>query len=78
MTPRQFGPMTRIPLARASVTSSRCAASPSGPVSAKPLDTTTRPRTPFWVHCSTTSRTVLAGVATTARSTSSGMSSTVA
>src|SRR5207247_8310827 len=45
---------------------------PQGPVSAKPPETTTRPRTPLTAHCVTTSSTAKAGTHTTARSTCCG------
>ena len=47
-------------------------ARPSLPVSPKPADTTIAPLTPALAHSSRTSGTVVAGVATTARSTCSG------
>ena len=78
MTPRQFGPITRIPLARASATSSRCSSRPSGPASANPPLTTTRPSTPWPAQSRTTSSTWAAGTATSARSTGPGRSATEA
>ena len=54
--PRQLGPTTRIPEARAAATSCRSAARPSGPVSPKPPETTTSPRTRLRRQASTTPR----------------------
>ena len=68
--------MTRIPAPRAVCSSRFCSSSPSGPASAKPAETTSRVLTPASAQSSTTSRTWLAGTATTARSTWSGMSVT--
>ena len=45
--PRQLGPTTRMPEARAAATSCRSAARPSGPVSPKPPEITTRPAHPL-------------------------------
>ncbi len=45
-TPRQFGPITRMPAAWAARTSARCAAAPSTPASAKPAEITTSPCAP--------------------------------
>ncbi len=75
--PRQLGPTTRKPYARAMRTRSSWRARPSGPVSPKPDETTTRPFTPFSAHSSTTSSTASAGTATTARSTSPSMAETL-
>ena len=76
-TPSALGPTTRMPFARAAVTSSRCAASPVGPVSPKPEVMTTSARTPFSRHASKTPGTSSGGTARTARSTSSGISVTL-
>jgi hypothetical protein len=73
--PRQLGPTTRMPEARAAVTSCRSRTRPSGPDSPKPPEITTSPWTRLRRHASTTSATSSAGTARTARSTSSGMSS---
>jgi hypothetical protein len=75
--PRQLGPTTRRPYARAMRTSSSCLARPSGPVSPKPEETTISPRTPFSAHSFTTSITPSAGTASTARSTSPSMAVTL-
>jgi len=77
MTPRQFGPITRMPLANAVTTNWRSAARPADPVSPKPEEMITSPRTDLRAHSSTTAATLAAGVAITARSTSSSMSSTL-
>ena len=61
--------MIRIPYVRACRTSSRWRSRPSGPLSAYPAETTTRPCTPCSPHSATTSGTCSAGTATTARST---------
>ena len=74
--PKELGPTTRMPRACARRTRSRWRARPSSPVSANPLLTTTSPRTPARPQSSTTSATASAGTATTARSTSPGMSVT--
>ena len=71
-TPMAFGPISRMPPARASRTTSSSRARPSGPASAKPPDTTTRPRTRLSAQARTTSATSAAGTAMTARSTASG------
>ena len=75
-TPSAFGPTTRIPCARASSTSRRWAVTPSGPASANPALSTTSAFTPLARQESMTSLIPAAGTATTARSTSSGMSVT--
>jgi hypothetical protein len=63
LMPRQFGPITRMPLARAVATSARSAKAPAGPDSLS--DMTTRPRTRLRAHCARTS--VAAGVGGWAR-----------
>ena len=50
MTPVQFGPMIRIPAPLAAATSSRWAAAPPVPVSAKPAEITTSPSRPLAPH----------------------------
>lgn len=75
--PRQLGPTTRMPYARAIRTSSSWRARPSGPVSPNPEETTTRPFTPFSAHSPTSSSTPSAGTASTARSTSPSMADTL-
>ncbi len=74
--PNAFGPITRIPAARAWRTSARCRSRPSEPVSAYPAVTTTSPCTPCAPHSATTAGTACTGTATTARSTGPGISST--
>ena len=74
--PNELGPTTRMPRRCAVRTSETCRAAPSSPVSAKPLLTTTSPRTPAAPQSATTSATLSAGTATTARSTWPGMSVT--
>ena len=61
MTPRQLGPIMRMPARRTIDRSSFSRALPSGPVSEKPALMTTMPRTPFSTHCWTTSSTMAAG-----------------
>ncbi len=75
-SPRQLGPRTRIPLARARETMCRWASAPLSSASANPALTTTSPCTPLARQDSTTSATEAAGTVTTARSTGSGMSVT--
>lgn len=76
-TPSAFGPTTRIPCARASATRRRSATvPPASPASAKPELITTSTFTPLARQESMTSSMFAAGTATTARSTSSGMSIT--
>jgi len=72
--PMEFGPTRRMLARRAISTSSSSARRPSSPVSAKPAEMTTSPRTPFSAHCSAISRTWGPGTTTMARSTGSGMS----
>ena len=71
-TPRQFGPTSRMPASRQTPSSSRSSWAPFLPVSAKPADSTSTPRTPFSAHSPATSTTASAGTAITARSTSAG------
>ena len=74
ITPRQLGPMTRMPAACASSSSCRSRAAPSGPISLKPAEMTTAPRTPFSPHSRMMPGMEGGGVTMTARSTCSGMS----
>ncbi len=74
--PKAFGPMIRMPYARACRTRARWRSRPSGPLSAYPAEMTTRPCTPCSPHSVTTSGTCSAGTATTARSTGPSMSRT--
>ena len=73
-TPMQFGPTSRIPLARQTSSSSPSRASPAGPASAKPAVMTSSADTPASPQLRATSGTLAAGTATIARSTGSGMS----
>ena len=75
-TPKQFGPMSLIPWWRAIRASSRCAATPDAPASAKPAVRMTQTRADLSPRRSTTAGSSAAGTATTARSTPSGSSST--
>ncbi len=72
ISPRQLGPIIRIPnfLARVASASSRRA--PSGPISLKPAAIITTESTFFLPHCSTTFKTAGAGRAIMARSMSAG------
>src|SRR5215467_6593170 len=74
--PRQLGPTRRTPQRRAFSSSARSSFAPSAPTSEKPAVITTAERTPAFPHSSITSGTVLAGVATTARSTRAGILAT--
>ena len=76
ISPKEFGPTTRMPASRARRSSSACSRAPSRPSSAKPDDTTSRALTPASAHSSTTSSTACAGTAMTARSTCPGTAAT--
>ena len=76
-TPRQLGPISRMPEARQTPSSSPCRAPPSAPVSPNPAEITSSARTPASAHCRATSATRGAGTTTTAKSTGSGISPTV-
>ncbi len=76
MMPKALGPMIRMPYERACRTSRRCRSRPSGPLSAYPAESTTRPRTPCSPQSATASGTRSAGTATIARSTGSPMAPT--
>ncbi len=69
VTPRQFGPMTRIRPRRACSRIWRSSAAPSGPISLKPAEMMMAPLTPASAHSPMMSGTVGAGVTMTARST---------
>ncbi len=75
-TPMQLGPTMRIPARRTASTTFRSSATPLSPISEKPAEITTTPRTPFSAHSFTTSSTWLPGTTMKARSTVSGISST--
>ncbi len=76
MMPRQLGPMIRMPAARAFSTSCRSSSAPSGPVSLNPAEITTAARIPASPHSLMIPGISRAGVTTTARSTSAGISFT--
>ena len=76
MIPMQFGPISRIPVARQMPTSSSCSCAPSSLASAKPAEMITSARTPFCAHSRATASTALAGVTIKARSTGPGQSRT--
>ncbi len=71
MTPRQLGPMIRIPFARAVARIRLSSSAPSGPTSLNPAEMMTTAFTPAAAHSSTVAGMVVAGVAMT---TSSGVS----
>ena len=75
MTPRQFGPTIRIPLARAVARIWRSSSAPSGPTSLNPAEMMTTALTPAAAHSSIVAGMVGAGVAMT---TSSGFSGSAA
>ena len=64
--------------ARQTASSSRCNASPSSPVSAKPAASTISARTPRAAHMRATGMHCAAGTASTAASSSPGIASTEA
>ena len=72
-TPMQFGPTSRIPLARQTSSSSASRAAPSAPASANPAVMTTSAATPAAAHSRATPGTGSAGTATIARSTGPGV-----
>ena len=74
MTPRQFGPTTRMRPRRASASTCRSSAAPASPVSWNPAEMITAAGTPRSAHAPTTPGTAGAGVAITARSTAAGTS----
>ena len=67
-TPRQLGPITRIPDCRQMASSSRWRSAPASPVSAKPEEMTSSARTPAAAHSRATASTSSAGTTTTASS----------
>ncbi len=75
-SPRQLGPIMRIPASRTMSSNSRSRAAPSAPISEKPAEMTTIPRTPAETQSRATSSTCSAGTTMKARSTSSGTSDT--
>src|SRR5262245_35772927 len=74
MTPRQFGPTSRIEYFLAISAVSRSSLDPSSPTSLKPAEITTRALTPNLPHSSTTLGTAVAGTMMMARSAFSGRS----
>src|SRR5690606_12117461 len=74
MTPRQFGPTSRIPAERAIRTSSAWLACPAAPVSENPAVSTTAARVPAWVASLSTPATWSAGTAITTSSAGPGNS----
>ena len=72
MTPRQFGPTIRIPLARAVSRIWRSSSAPAGPISLKPAEMMTTVLTPAAAHSSTVAGIVVAGVTMTTSSGTSG------
>ena len=74
--PMQLGPISRIPDARHTETSSFWRFRPSSPTSANPEEMTTMARTCFLAHSLAASTTDAAGTTITARSTGPGMSPT--
>ena len=77
MSPRQLGPISRIPDSRQLSTRRRSRSAPSGPDSAKPAEITVSAGTPFAAQSATTPSTAGAGTAITARSTGPGTSVTL-
>ena len=73
ITPRQLGPMMRMPYSSALATRSRSSWAPSSPTSLKPAEMTTAVGTPASPHSSMMPGIDLGGVTMTARSTCSGM-----
>ncbi len=76
--PRQFGPSSRMPCARAPSAMRACSAAPSAPVSAKPELNTIAAPTPARPSSSTVALAASAGTATTATSGTRGRSATEA
>ncbi len=72
ITPMQFGPTIRTPAVRTRVIRARSRSMPSPPISLKPAEMTTRPRTPAATHSSATASTCSFGTTITARSTGPG------
>ena len=72
--PMQLGPTSRMPLARATATSSSCARAPSSPVSANPDDMTMQVATLAAAQSATAAGTAAAGTMTSASSIGRGTS----
>ena len=77
ITPMQFGPIIRMPYRRTMSRTSASNTAPSSPTSLNPAVMTTMPRTPLRPQDSTCEATKRRGTAMIARSTSSGIASTV-
>jgi hypothetical protein len=77
ITPRQFGPITRILPRPASSRSCRSSAAPSAPTSLNPAEMTIAAGTPASTHSRMTPGAAGAGVTTTASSTRSGKAATL-
>jgi hypothetical protein len=77
ITPRQFGPTTRILPRLASSRTRRSSSTPSGPVSLKPAEMMMAPFTPACTHSPMISGTAGAGATMTARFTLAGTSETL-
>ena len=75
-TPRQFGPSSRIPAARATASTASCNAAPAGPASASLPVMTMHAPTPAAAHSSTCRSKDAAGTASTATSAGSGAAET--
>src|SRR5665213_384491 len=73
MTPKQLGPITRIPAGLALAMIRRSNSAPSGPTSLNPAEITMTDLTPTCAHSATSWGTALAGVTMTAKSTGSLM-----
>ena len=78
ITPRQFGPTTRIPSSRTRVRRAFSSAAPSPPTSLKPAEITMAYRMPLAAQASSAGRHALGGITRTARSASGGRSATSA
>ncbi len=74
--PRQFGPSSRIPPARAASSIRACAAAPASPVSAKPAVNTIAAAVPRAASAATAAIAGSTGMATIATSGTSGRSAT--
>ena len=71
ITPRQLGPMIRMPAFRASARTAASSAAPAGPISRNPAEMMITPLTPASAHSRTRPGADSAGVTMTARSTGS-------
>jgi hypothetical protein len=73
-TPRQFGPIMRMPYLCAIASSCCSRSAPAGPTSLKPAVITTSERTPRSPHCSAAASASSFGTVMIARSTTAGTS----